>query len=79
MRSDVVLLSEPLVDDGLGLLCRREPFGIENLPGCCQTNANLSPIPSSRSVITPLVGAIQQLPPNGPSGTRFYWSDVGRD
>jgi len=28
MRSDVVLLSEPLVDDGLGLLCRREPFGI---------------------------------------------------
>jgi len=27
----VVVLPEPLVDDGLGQLCRREPFGIENL------------------------------------------------
>ena len=31
MRSGVVVLSAPLVDDDLSLLCRREPFGIENL------------------------------------------------
>ena len=31
MRADVVVLSEPLIDDDLGLLCRHEPFGIEYL------------------------------------------------
>lgn len=31
MGTDVVVLSEPLVDDDLGLLCCGEPFGIEHL------------------------------------------------
>jgi len=31
MWTDEVVLSEPLVDDDLGLLCRREPFGIKHL------------------------------------------------
>ena len=31
MRADVVVLSEPLVDDDLSLLCCGEPLGIENL------------------------------------------------
>jgi hypothetical protein len=30
MRTGVVVLSEPLVDDDLSLLCCGEPFGIEN-------------------------------------------------
>lgn len=30
MRADVIVLSEPLVDDDVSLLCRRELFGIEN-------------------------------------------------
>ena len=32
MRSDVVVLSEPLVDDGLGPAGGAEPFGIETFP-----------------------------------------------
>ena len=31
MRTDMVLLSESLVDDDLCLLRRREPFGVEPL------------------------------------------------
>jgi len=31
MWSHVVVLSEPLVDDDLSLLCSGEPLGIENL------------------------------------------------
>ena len=31
MRTDVIVLSEPLVDDNLGLLRRREPLGVEYL------------------------------------------------
>ena len=31
MWPSVVVLSEPLIDDDLGLFCRREPFRIENL------------------------------------------------
>ena len=31
MRTDVIVLSEPLVDDDLGLLHRREPLGVEYL------------------------------------------------
>ena len=31
MWTDVVVLSEPLIDDNLCLLCRREPFGVEHL------------------------------------------------
>ena len=32
MRSDMVVLAEPLVDDGLGLRCRGEPFGVQYFP-----------------------------------------------
>jgi hypothetical protein len=31
MWPDVIVLAEPLVDDDLGLLRRREPLGIEDL------------------------------------------------
>ena len=31
MRTDVIVLSELLIDDDLSLLCRREPFGVEHL------------------------------------------------
>jgi len=31
VRTDVVVLPEPLVDDDLSLLSRGEPLGIENL------------------------------------------------
>lgn len=31
MRTDVIILPEPLVDDDLGLLCCAEPFSIEHL------------------------------------------------
>ena len=31
MRADVIVLPEPLIDDDLGLLGRREPLGVENL------------------------------------------------
>ncbi len=31
MWADVIVLSEPLVDDDLGLLCCGEPFGVEHL------------------------------------------------
>ena len=31
MWTDVIVLSEPLIDDDLGLLCRHEPLGIEYL------------------------------------------------
>ena len=31
LRADVIVLSEPLVDDDLSLLCRVAPFGIEHL------------------------------------------------
>ena len=31
LRADVIVLSEPLVDDDLGLLCCGEPFGVEHL------------------------------------------------
>jgi hypothetical protein len=39
----MVVLSEPLIDDDLCLLCRCEPFGVEHFVGCCQSNANQSP------------------------------------
>lgn len=32
MRSGMVVLLEPVIDDDLGLLCCGEPFGIEKLP-----------------------------------------------
>lgn len=35
MRAGVVVLSEPVIDDDLGLLGRREPLRIENLPPQC--------------------------------------------
>ena len=35
MWADVIVLSEPLVDDDLSLLCRVEPFGIEHLAAQC--------------------------------------------
>ena len=31
MRADVIVLSEPRVDDDLGLTCRREPLRVEHL------------------------------------------------
>jgi hypothetical protein len=31
VRADAFVLSQPLVDDDLSLLCCGEPFGIENL------------------------------------------------
>ena len=31
MRTDVVVLSEPLIDDDLSLLRRREPLGVKHL------------------------------------------------
>ena len=31
MRTGVIVLSEPVVDDDLSLLRRREPLGVENL------------------------------------------------
>ena len=31
MWADVIVLSEPLVDDDLSLLCCGEPFGVEHL------------------------------------------------
>ena len=31
MRTDVIVLSEPVVDDDLSLLRRREPLGVEHL------------------------------------------------
>jgi hypothetical protein len=31
MRADVVVLSELLIDDDLGLLCRSKPLGVEHL------------------------------------------------
>jgi hypothetical protein len=39
VRTGVIVLSEPLIDDDLSLLCRCEPFGVER---CCQSNANQS-------------------------------------
>jgi len=39
MRSGVVVLSKPLVDDDLGLVGGVEPFGIENLPAQCSVEA----------------------------------------
>ena len=35
MRPGVIVLPEPLVDDDLGLLGRREPLRIENLSTQC--------------------------------------------
>ena len=35
MRSSVIVLLEPVVDDNLCLLGRRKPFGIEDLPTQC--------------------------------------------
>ena len=32
MRSGVIVLLEPVIDDDLGLLSVRKPFSIENLP-----------------------------------------------
>ncbi len=32
MRSGVIVLFEPAVDDDLGLPCRREPFGVQDFP-----------------------------------------------
>jgi len=31
MRTDMIVLPEPPVDDDLSLLCRGEPFGVEHL------------------------------------------------
>lgn len=39
MRSGVVVLLEPVIDDDLGLLGRCELFGIENLPAQCPVEA----------------------------------------
>lgn len=35
MRPGVVVLSEPVIDDDLRLLCRGEPLRIENLSAQC--------------------------------------------
>jgi len=35
MRAGVVVLSKPMIDDNLGLLCCREPFRIQNFPAPC--------------------------------------------
>ena len=35
MRPSVVVLLEPVIDDDLGLLGRREPLRIENFPAQC--------------------------------------------
>jgi len=32
VRSDMVVLAQPLIDDGLRLPGGREPFGVQNLP-----------------------------------------------
>ena len=39
MWSHVIVLSEPLVDDNLSLLCRREPLGVEHLAAECAVEA----------------------------------------
>lgn len=39
MRPDVVVLFEPLIDDGLGLTCCREPFGVEHFAAQCSVKA----------------------------------------
>jgi hypothetical protein len=39
MRPDVVVLFEPLIDDGLCLSCCCEPFGVENFTTQCSVEA----------------------------------------
>ena len=35
MWADVIVLPEPAVDDDLGLFCRCEPFGVQDLSAQC--------------------------------------------
>ncbi len=43
MWADVIVLSEPLVDDDLSLLCCGEPFGVEHLAAQVPLNRSLYP------------------------------------
>ena len=49
MRSSVVVLFEPLINDDLSLLGRREPLGIEDLPTKCAVEALVVSILPRRS------------------------------
>ena len=51
MWPDVIVLFEPLINDGLGLSCCCEPFGVENFTTQCSVKAL---IVSVRPKIAPL-------------------------
>ena len=49
MRSGVIVLLEPVIDEDLRLLGRCEPFCIQNLPTQCAVEALVAPVLLGRS------------------------------
>jgi hypothetical protein len=51
MRPDMVVLFEPLIDDGLCLSCSCKPFGVKNFTTQCAVEAFVIPVLPRRSWI----------------------------